>query len=75
MTLRTFNDHFLGSICYQKAIFTSKSISLSTLLKPFKLFVLVVFHLSADTTNPTTVSGYEDDTKEGEDGVCENRLV
>ena len=49
--------------------------SLSTPLKPFKLFVLVVFHLSADTTNPTTMSGYEDDTKKGEDGVCENWLV
>ena len=49
--------------------------SLSTLLKPFKLFVLVVFHLSADTTNPTTMSGYEDDAKEGEDSICEDRLV
>ena len=49
--------------------------SLSTLLEPFKLVVLVVFHLSTDTTNPTTVSGYEDDAKEGEYSICENRLV
>ena len=55
--------------------FNGKLFSLSTPLKPFKLFILVVFHLSTDTTNPTTMSGYEDGTKEGEDSICENRLV
>ena len=55
--------------------FNGKLFSLSTPLKPFKLVVLVVFHLSADTTNPTTMSGYEDDTEEGEDSIGEDRLV
>ena len=55
--------------------FNGKLFSLSTLLKPFKLVVLVVFHLYTYSSNPTTMSGYEDDTKEGEDGVCENWLV
>ena len=49
--------------------------SLSTPLKSFKLVVLVVFHLHTYSSNPTAVSGYEDDTEEGKEGVGEGRLV
>ena len=49
--------------------------SLSTPLKPFKLVVLVVFHLHTYSSNPTAVRGDEDDTEEGKESIGEDRLV
>ena len=39
------------------------------------MVVLVVFHLHTYSSNPTAVSGYEDDTEEGKEGIGEGRLV
>ena len=48
---------------------------LSASSKAFKLVVLVIFHLLGDTNKPTAVGGNEEDTKEGEEGIGDDRLV
>ena len=48
---------------------------LSASSKPFKLIVLVVFHLLGDTNKPTAVGRNEEDAKEGEEDISDDKLV